>query len=153
MELIKPIIVAVRNIRAQYNIPYSKEVEVIFNVRKLKDREIIQKGERYIKKLSKASSLKELKGEKPLRSAAAAVGGVEIFVPLMGLIDIDKERARLERELEKTAAELAKVSAKLANKAFIEHAKEELIEEEKRVQENLAGAKRTIEESIKSLHG
>ena len=153
MGLLKPFITALRNIRAQYNIPQSKEIEVIALVKEASDREKIKKGARYILRLAKVSKIEALQAikTKPKQVATTVVGGIEIMIPLAGLIDVEKEKTRLEKELEKTSAELAKVNAKLSNKAFMEHAREELIEEEKEKQKTHDEAMKIIRKSLDSL--
>jgi valyl-tRNA synthetase len=153
MDLLKPVITAIRNIRAQYNIPQSKEIEVMVLAKDASCREAIKKGERYIVRLARSSKIDALASlkVKPKQIATSVVGGLEIIVPLAGLIDVEKEKARLEKGLEKATAELAKVNAKLSNKAFMEHAKEELIEEEKQKLKDLEEARKIIEGGLSSL--
>ena len=54
-------------------------------------------------------------------------GGVEIFIPLAGLIDLDQEAARLAKELDKVSGELAKVEKKLGNAGFLGKAPEDVV--------------------------
>ena len=69
--------------------------------------------------------------EKPAQAAAAVVAGIEIYLPLSGLIDMEKEIARLEKEVEKAQQEIARVEGKLHNEGFIAKAPAAVIEKEK----------------------
>src|SRR5699024_3281705 len=68
----------------------------------------------------------------PEQSMSAVVTGAEIFLPLEGLIDFEKEIARLEKELEKWNKEVALVEKKLSNKGFVEKAPAQVVEAEKK---------------------
>src|SRR5699024_983860 len=67
----------------------------------------------------------------PEKAMTAVVTGAEIYLPLEGLIDFDKEIARLEKELEKWQKEVDFVQKKLANKNFVEKAPEKLVSEQR----------------------
>ena len=69
---------------------------------------------------------------------------MEIYVPLEGLIDIEKEKARLNKELKKVESELAKAEAKLQNQSFLERAPQQVIEKEKYKVEEAKGKKEGI---------
>jgi valyl-tRNA synthetase len=71
---------------------------------------------------------------KPPLSGSAVVSGAEIYVPLEGIIDVDKERQRLKKELDKLTLLLEKTGKKLQNQAFLDQAPVEVVEAEKRKQ-------------------
>ncbi|HEB83841.1 MAG TPA: hypothetical protein ENI92_02440, partial [Bacteroidetes bacterium] len=73
---------------------------------------------------------------KPPQSAATVVEGREVYVPLAGLIDIEAEKARVTREIDKLEGLLAGVEKKLANDRFTANAPEEVVDRER---EKLAG--------------
>ncbi len=68
---------------------------------------------------------------KPEASASALIQGTEIFIPLKGLIDLDKERARIQKEIDQTTGFLKGVEKKLANKQFVENAPDAVVEKER----------------------
>ncbi len=122
MGLLVDVVGAVRNIRSEMHVPPSARVKVV--VRAAGDAsEVIERGAEYVVALTRAGEL-VVSGEmaRPHPSAYAVVEGAEIFVPLAGLIDLDVERRRLTKELEKITAELEKAGAKLASKNFLEKA-------------------------------
>ena len=155
MALLQPVVTGIRNIRAQYNISLSKEIEVILVSSDTKSVKVLERAKPHIIKLAKAGKIDSLKNlkKKPPQIATAVVGNVEIYVPLKGLIDVEKERSRLEKEIEKVDQELKKIQAKLSNEGFVKHAKPELIEEQKSRFSELEESRKVINKSLESLVG
>jgi len=85
---------------------------------------------------------------KPKASASALVKGTEIFVPLEGLIDLDKERERIQNEIKKTEGFLKSVEGKLSNQKFVENAPDDVVEKER---QKKADAKSDIEKLKQTL--
>jgi len=136
------VVRAVRNIRAEFKVPHSQEVELsLIGSNKL--------PEAYLKALAKVSNLKY--GEKPAQSATAIANGVEIYVPLAGLIDLNKELERLNKEKEKIATELERIGARLKDEVFLTRANPASVEKEKERQADLSGKMKLIEDRIRSL--
>ena len=69
--------------------------------------------------------------QKPHSSIAAVVQDIEIYLPLEGLIDLEAERSKLEKQLAKLEKELKVISGKLNNKKFVDNAPEKIVEKEK----------------------
>jgi valyl-tRNA synthetase len=76
---------------------------------------------------------------------------VEIYVPLEGLIDFEKERARLDKEIEKVRAELGKVERKLSNDSFLNKAPADIIEKERSKREEFTEVLAKLESSLTKL--
>ena len=121
----------VRNIRGEMNVPLEKKVEILVKSED-KDLEIfVKENEKDILYLAKAGSIKMEKNiEKPKGAAAGANDICEIFVPLEGIIDIEKEIARLQKELEKINVEYTRSVTKLRNENFVSKAPQEVIDKE-----------------------
>ena len=89
-------------------------------------------NEIYLKRLAKLSELHYgLDVEKPSQSATAVIEGLELFVPLAGLIDLNKELERLKAKIKDMEGRLNAVSKKLENKNFVERAPKKVIDHEK----------------------
>jgi valyl-tRNA synthetase len=146
MGVMMEVVRAIRNIRAEFNVPHGKEVEVVL----VADRTF---EESYIKVLAKVGRITIVKKieEKPEQSASVVISGVEIYVPLAGLIDFEKEKARLVKEKEKIAQELQKIQARLADKIFLEKANPEAVVKEKERQRELSEKIKILEERLSSL--
>ncbi len=86
----------------------------------------------YFRKLAKVCAISGGVGiDKPKAAIAAVVRNIEVFLPLSGLIDLDSERQRLGKQIEKLEKELGSINSKLNNSNFIANAKEEVIAKEK----------------------
>ncbi|HQZ82865.1 MAG TPA: valine--tRNA ligase [Pyrinomonadaceae bacterium] len=124
------VITKVRNIRAEMNIPPSiKFVVHLGGTAELRD--ILAANEEQILKLARASELVLSNTLFVPKASAKAVlaGGAEIAVPLEGLIDFEKERNRLQNQIEKLATELARLEGQLSNANFVERAPAEKVRE------------------------
>jgi valyl-tRNA synthetase len=94
--------------------------------------ESIQPYSGYLQRLAKVTSLEFMaKSQKPRLAASAVVDGEELFVPLEGVIDVELEKSRLGKEIERVTRMVKSVSAKLSNNTFLERAPEEVIERER----------------------
>lgn len=123
------IITAVRNIRAEVNTPLSKAVPMIIK----SDKEaFLNKVAPYIRRFTNPSELTiEADVTAPEQAMSAVVTGAEIYLPLAGLINIEEEIARLNKELDKWQKELDMVNRKLSNEKFVANAKAEVVDKER----------------------
>ncbi|MFD2670495.1 valine--tRNA ligase [Marinicrinis sediminis] len=132
MELLKNVIGAVRNIRGEVNAPMSRKIEMSLKATQTRAADILRKNEEYIIRFCGTSHLEMgLEVEAPDQSMTAIVTGAEIYLPLAGLIDIEQEIARLQKELQSLDKEVERVEKKLANENFVAKAPAKVIEEEK----------------------
>ncbi len=140
----------VRAIRGESNIPPKVRVKVIVHAEDEAVRAAFTGGEQYLFGLAGAESLVvEAPGPRPRKAAAHVEAGLEVYVPLEGVVDLDEETRRLEKSLEKVGKELGGLEKRLANQGFVERAPEavvaeardrvaELAERRDRLQENLS---------------
>jgi valyl-tRNA synthetase len=147
METVVNIVTAIRNIRGEMNIPPSKRINVLLNTNEVSERQID-----YIKKLAKVEDLKA--GEmitKPKASASAVVKSSEIYVPLEGLIDLDVERQRLQKEITRLGGSLLGIEKKLSNEKFVNGAPAEVVEKERTKQMGWEVNLRKLKEILNNL--
>ena len=131
MGKLQRVVYAIRNIRAEMNVPPSKRAEVHLKISDPKLLETLQNNEGYLINLGKIERLVlGVDTKKPPLSASGVIPSVEIFIPLAGLIDIDLERQRLNKELENLTGLLEKTRKKLANHEFINNAPREVVEQQ-----------------------
>ncbi|MEN8191377.1 MAG: valine--tRNA ligase [Bacteroidota bacterium] len=127
MEFVQDVITAIRNIRGEMNIPPSKIIALY-----LKTESLSQVQQDYIKSIAKVDELVVDKIiDKPKASASAVVRGCDIFIPLEGLIDLDVERNRITKEINRLEGMMVGVSKKLSNEKFVNNAPAEVVEKEK----------------------
>ena len=127
IAFVQDVVTAIRNIRGEMNLPPSKSINVF-----LKTDKITEEQSRYIKSLVKIGELKvDAQLSKPKASASAVVKGCDIFIPLEGLIDLNVERARIEKEIARLTGSLEGVRKKLSNEGFVAKAPADVIERER----------------------
>ena len=152
ITLLMGIIGGVRNIRSEMKLHPSAEVEAVVICPDPEQAKLIAAYAPAVCAMSRAKQVTVMQeGERPKGAASNIFTDIEIFVPLEGLIDIDKETAKLAKDKEKVEAQLKKVIGKLGNEKFLANAPAEIVakEEEKRDAMNAQLAK--IDENIKRL--
>lgn len=131
-EKIQRIISAIRNIRAEFNLSPNDEIELMINARDAKTAKALRENEWIFRKLQSIDTFEvETNLEKPNTSASAVIEGTEVFVPLKGLIDLDKERERIEKEINRLEGFLKSVEGKLNNDGFVNNAPEDVVQRER----------------------
>ncbi|TDM04462.1 valine--tRNA ligase [Macrococcus carouselicus] len=152
MEQLMEIIRAVRTSRTEVNTPMSKEIPVLIKAHNDMHLNNIESNRHYIDRFCNPSELVvSLSPEVPEKAMTTAVFGAEVILPLEGLIDMDKERERLNKELEKWQKELDRVNGKLANEKFVSKAPEKVINEEKEKQVLYTERYRAVKERLEQL--
>ena len=138
MNAIMDSIKAIRNMRAEVNANPGKKIPAIMLVSE-DLREVVAHNDSYIKLLGGIDNLelRPLNGEKPENAMAAVVTGIEVYLPLAGLIDVEKETQRLSKEL--AAKDLQRAGGKLNNAGFLAKAPEDVIAKERAKYEELSG--------------
>ena len=131
VEKIKQIIVDIRNVRANMNIHPSKKSELIFVTEKYENE--IWEAKEFIIKLGFGEKIVVQKDKIGIPENAIAImqEGIELYMPLEDLVDMEEERKRLETEKTKLEAEVARCEKMLANPGFVNKAPEKKIQEEK----------------------
>lgn len=157
MQLMMDIISGIRNIRGEMNISPSQLLSATVHASDPLVMETIEAHKDIILQLARLESLAVVEsGERPKSSATSIVTGAVIFVPLGGIIDFEKEAARLEKELVKLNKELNSVSRKLNNEDFLGKAPDEIIEKVKEQHKLLVEKQHKLEtnlEKIRELRG
>lgn len=140
MNAIMDSIKAIRNMRAEVNANPGKKIPAIMLVSE-DLREVVAHNDSYIKLLGGIDNLelRPLNGEKPENAMAAVVTGIEVYLPLAGLIDVEKETQRLSKELAAMEKDLQRAGGKLNNAGFLAKAPEDVIDKERAKYEELSG--------------
>ena len=140
MNAIMDSIKAIRNMRAEVNANPGKKIPAIMLVSE-DLREVVANNDSYIKLLGGIDNLelRPFNGEKPENAMAAVVTGIEVYLPLAGLIDVEKETQRLSKELAAMEKDLQRAGGKLNNAGFLAKAPEDVIAKERAKYEELSG--------------
>jgi valyl-tRNA synthetase len=150
MQWLIDLVSGVRSVRAEMNVPPSARITLL-----LKDAsaETIARLNRHrdvaltLARLSSARTTNEV----PQGSAQFVLGEAVAALPLGDVIDLDKERARLAKDLKKAQDEIAKFDAKLNNAAFVAKAPEEVIEEQKERRAEASALSNRLQDALKRL--
>lgn len=153
MEYVIEAIKAVRNVRTEMNVPFSRKAKVMVWATEKSASESLKNGEDYFKKLASTSELEFLnnKGDVPENVVSAVTKGAELFIPLLDLVDRDKEIERLNREKGKLEDEIERVEKKLSNKKFLLKAPKDVVDKEKEKACKYREMLNTVLERIQSL--
>ena len=132
IEWMKGIIVAIRTIRSEANIPPATTLEVtVANTSEL-DRDRLQRNGTFLQRLSKSASIIPIDNhDAETASLMALFGELEVRVPMAGLVDVTAELTRLDKEIAKAEAEKARLNGKLTNAKFIERAPADIVAAER----------------------
>ena len=143
MTAVMEVIKTVRNLRAELGTPPGKKSELILRVTDGALREVFAAHEDYFFALASASSVTFLAADAsdPENAVTGALAGAAVYLPLAGLIDVPKERARLEKEQVNLEKKIARLSGKLANAGFTSKAPAQVVAAER---EKLAGYEEKI---------
>jgi len=143
-EKIKEVIVVIRNLRAENKVEPGKKIKAQFiSKKKFKDEEII-------KELARLESIEYVdKAEKP--AASSVIEDVEIYLPLAGLIDIEKEKSRIEKEIENVQKYVEVQGKKLSNEEFAKNAPANVVEAEKKKLDEAEEKLQKLQQQIKGL--
>ncbi|WP_163937888.1 valine--tRNA ligase [Paraferrimonas sp. SM1919] len=131
LEWLKQAIVAVRNIRAELAISPSKPLNALVRNLDTDAERRLQENQTFLFKLANLEDIKVLGADDtaPL-STTALVGDMELLIPMAGLVDVEAEVARIDKQLEKINKDLARVEGKLNNDNFVSKAPAAVIEKE-----------------------
>jgi valyl-tRNA synthetase len=133
MAILMEIIRAVRNIRAEMNVAPGRKADIFLVAPQTETIDILQRGVEDIRQLAvgeKITILQETEHNLP-QSASAVLKGVTVYLPLKGLLDLDKEMAKVRKEIEGASKEQKRLEDKLNNPGFIGKAPENVITKER----------------------
>ena len=151
--LLQEVIRGIRNMRAEVSIPPKDDVAVTVVFHDLAPREVLAENEDAIRRLAGATPITIIDSleDKPKAALSARVGGGELFMPLAGAIDLGKEIARLEKELQDVAQNIERTRTKLSKPDFVERAKPEVVERERARLEELAAHRMKVSDRLGAL--
>jgi len=154
MELLQDFVVKVRNLRVETNIDPSRRIDVLVHAESPRNARLIEEQGPLLRALCRASAVRTVPALAPdLVAARGVVRGLEIALPLEGLLDFEAERTRLTRELTRLEEDVAARNRKLANDSFVQRAPAEVVEKERALQRELLDKKRRIESTLATLTG
>jgi valyl-tRNA synthetase len=152
MEVLKELIRSVRNIRAEVNTPLSKPITLLIQTNDTEVETFLVANKNYIERFCNPEELVISNTlEAPELAMSAILSGATIYLPLAGLINIEEEISRLEKELAKFTQEVKRVQGKLANERFVANAPEEVVAQEREKEADYLDKQKAVQERIEQL--
>ncbi len=152
MHLLREIMQEARTIRSEIGVPPQARIELWLKSSSKNNLNILKENEKEITNLAKAKELVvDNNITKPTYSASSLIEDVEIFIPLAGLIDMDKEKKRLKANWLKLKKEIAIRERKLSNPHFLEKAPPEIVQKEKEKREVSLGKSERLKKRLKEI--
>ena len=149
-ELARELVIAARNLRGELGVPPGKRGVALLRCGADR-RDDVELVRAHVEVLAKMESVQLFTGEAPSQAVSAVVGDVELFLPLEGLVDLEKERQRLGKERDGVDRRLQGVRAKLANEKFTGKAPAEVIQRERELEASLADTLTKLDAQIDAL--
>ena len=152
MEFLMDFIRSVRTVRNEMNTPLSKPINIIAKVSDAAHYAILKENESYIARFSNPEEFVYGEDvEAPSDAVTSVITGAEIYLPLAGLINIEDEIARLEKEAEKLQQEVDRVEKKLSNEKFVAKAPAAVVEAERAKGADYQAQREAVLERITTL--
>ena len=146
MDSLIEMIKAVRSIRNEANAPMSKPVDILVKTKNDHLKGMLENNRDYIDRFCHPAEL-QIGADvvAPKLAMSSILAGAEVFIPMAELVDLDEEKAKMQKEIAKLEKEVNRSSKKLGNQKFVENAPEKVVEAEKQKavewQQKLAAAK------------
>ncbi len=152
MGVLKELIRSVRNIRAEVNTPLSKPITLLIQTNDSAIEAFLQQNTNYIERFCNPEELVIAPDiQAPDLAMSAVLTGATIYLPLAGLINIEEEISRLEKELAKWQQEVKRVQGKLANERFVANAPVDVVEQERAKEADYLAKETAVKERIAQL--
>ncbi len=153
MGVIQELITAIRSARAEFNVDSRREIEAIIVA---EDKYELVSGQRdLVARLARIGleglSVERTMSDKPDQAITLMPAGMEVYLPLRGMVDLESERLRLAGELDRVQREIARVKELLGNKQFVTKAPDQVVEKEReKLREHLDTVAK-LEERLREL--
>ncbi len=157
MEFTEKVINDIRNIRGELRIPVTARIKVIINTAKIPAESkyilsVLEETRSIIQNLTKAEQIIIGDTPKEEKSAISVTNfGAEIYIPLTGIIDLEKEKTRLEKEKMKIDVEIDRLNKKLSNQNFIKKAPEQEVKKVRNKISETENKKQSIENNLRRI--
>jgi len=152
MNLIIDTITGVRNIRGEMNLAPSQALKALVQSPEASVRESLENFRGLIMNIARLEELTVTEpGKRPGAAATAVIPEATVYVPLEGVLDVDKETGRLEKEIKKLDGELVKLSKKLDNQDYLSKAPAEVVQKTKDKHAELSEKQQKLEAQLERV--
>lgn len=152
--LIQEVVRGIRNARAEMDVPPTRRARVIIQA-KPETAAVLKQSSMYIVSLAWANEVVTglITAEKPPQAVSFITNGVEVYLPLADLVDMDKETARVKKEIAAMEAEVKRSERMLANKGFLAKAPAEVVQKEREKEVGYRDKLARLKERLTRLQG
>ncbi|WP_020403123.1 valine--tRNA ligase [Gracilimonas tropica] len=151
-DTLQQMVSSLRNIRAEVQVSPKEELDVLIQTKDQKTADAILSNRIVLEKLESIKSLEVGPDvEKPSVYSSSIVDGNEIYVPLEGLVDFEKERERIQKEIDRLEGFLKGINGKLSNEGFVNNAPETVVEKEKKKKADTEESLAKLREQLKDF--
>ncbi|NPA13284.1 MAG: valine--tRNA ligase [Aquificae bacterium] len=152
VEKLKELIVSIRNIRADFGIPPSKKLNIHIKSYSPQFTDVVKQMEQSIKLLAKGESLQVGEDiQKPPNTVVAVSSLAEAYIDVADTIDVDKEIARQEKQLQDIQKSIGISEKKLSNENFVKKAPPQVVEKEKQLYQELKEKYQKVKQILERL--
>lgn len=151
MSWLVRLVSEIRAVRSEMNVPAASKLDLLAAGASAATAQRLKRHRELILRLARLERVGPVDGAAPRSAAQFVLDETTLFLPLEGVIDLAKERARLQKEVGRLAGEIAKIDGKLGNADFIKRAPEEIIEEQRERRGEAAQARSKLEDALRRL--
>jgi valyl-tRNA synthetase len=153
MEVVMDAVRGIRNIRAEMNVSPAKKAKAVARVSDPFVMDILKNSTEIIHTLAKVEDMEFITQDSPAphKALTCVIKGAEIFVPMEGLVDIETEIVRLQKEHTNLEKEIDRVSKKLSNEGFLAKAPQDVVEKERQKEKDYRDMMEKVEQRLNML--
>ncbi len=129
MSWLMRLISEIRSVRSDMNVPAGAKITLLVKDASVQTKARLQSYDEILRRMARLEKVEILNGTAPAGSIQTLLDEATLVMPIAAIIDLDKERARLKKEIEKLAVDIQKVDQKLGNEQFVANAPPEIIAE------------------------
>ncbi len=141
----------IRSVRADMNVPAAAQIEMLLKGANAQSQKRLEVYGDIVKRLARLSKITLFDAEPPKGSLQMVVDEATIILPIADVVDLDQERARLQKAIEKEEQQIAKIEKMLNNKGFLEKAPEEVVEEQRGLKAEAENVIAKLSQALKQI--
>ena len=151
MNWIVKLISTIRSVRADMNVPAGAQIKMLLKGASAENKKRLDTYNEIIKRLARLSEAAASDADIPKGSIQMVLDEANIILPIADVVDIDQERARLKKEIEKAEANIERIDKMLKNESFLAKAPDEVVEEKKEERAEAENVKAKLAQALKQL--
>jgi valyl-tRNA synthetase len=152
MAVVQEVVTAVRTLRSEVAVPPRDEVRVIVRFLEPEAKPAAAANAEMIRRLARIGELDlDHAGPRPKGALGEVSRSVEVFLPLAGIADLEKERQRLAKEAERLDREIDRIARKLLNREYVSKAPAEVVEKDRDRERRFDEMRRRVKDNLRAL--